>query len=139
MGAGEITLQGTSNITEDNIRVDTGESNLQGTRNIMEDNTRLGAGERSTLGTGNNIEDKNIRLRAGVGSTLDTYTFQAHKSQGEVDMDTNSFVDFDTLGLRRRLRSNKGKAPKRLVNTMMALAFVSFVTPISLATEIISH
>ena len=54
-------------------------------------------------------------------------------------MDNNPYVDLETLGLRRSLRSNKGKAPKRLVNTMMTLVFAAFVTPIALAIETDSH
>ena len=54
-------------------------------------------------------------------------------------MDTYPFWDLETLDLRRSSRSNKGKAPKRLINTMVTLAFVIFVTPIALSTETTSH
>ena len=54
-------------------------------------------------------------------------------------MGANNFMDLDTLGLRRSLRNNNGKDPKRLVNTMMTLASAAFMTKIALDIETVSH
>ena len=95
----------------------------------------MGACESTTLGISSNIYYNKDQVGAGAGSDLGTNTSQDQKAQGGVDMGTNLFVDFETLGLIRSSRSNKGKAPKSLINIMMTLYFAAFVNPITLSTE----
>ena len=95
----------------------------------------VGADEGTSLGT----TPINGSVGASEGTSLGTNASQRPKAQGEENMDNNPFVDVSTLGLRRSGRSSKGKAGKRLITTMMSLAFAAFVNPVILATETTSH